>query len=133
MQSTGPSSPGQSLPLVACAVACSASPIPLAAERLYAKTVAVDPVRAHTDVYYVDQRLLFLVVVTDDDPEVLIHGAPQASVRAFVAAGRPAEQCLDEVEHAYAPLREATADEHPTGTTTGLLAAYLDAWRHAVS
>ena len=84
------------------------------------------------DVYYVDQRLRLLVVVTDDDPEVLIRGAAQALV-AFVAAGRPAEQCLDEVEHAYAPLREATADEHPTGTTTGLLAAYLDAWRRALS
>jgi hypothetical protein len=115
-------------------------PDSLATERLYAQTVAVDRDRAHVDVYYVGQRLRllalatadFLDVATDDDPDELVRGAAQALV-AFVAAGRPPGQRLDEVEHAYTPLREATDGQQPTETVVGLLAAYLDAWLRALT
>jgi hypothetical protein len=102
---------------------------PLGAERFYAKTVTVDRSRAHADVHYVDQRLRLLAVATDDDPEELIRGAAYA-LDSFVAAGRPVDQCVDEVEHAYAPLREAADDRQPVAE---LLGAYLDAWRCALS
>ncbi len=101
---------------------------PLAAERVYAKSLAVDRDRAHADVHYVNQRLQLLAVATDDDPE-LIRGAAQALV-AFVAAGRPVHQRLDDVEQAYAPLREAADDRQPVAE---LLGPYLGAWRCALS
>jgi hypothetical protein len=102
---------------------------PLAAERLYAQTLGVDRDRAHADVHYVDRRLRLLDVATDDDPEELIRGAAQVLV-AFVAAGRPVDQRLDEVEQAFAPLREAADDRQPVAQLRG---AYLDAWRCVLS
>jgi hypothetical protein len=74
----------------------------------------------------------FLDVATDDDPDELVRGAAQALV-AFVAAGWPPGQRLDEVEHAYTPLREATDGQQPTETVVCLLAACLDAWRRALT
>jgi hypothetical protein len=64
----------------------------------------------------------------DDDPDELVRGAAQALV-AFVTAGRPGGQRLNEVEHAYTPLRGAYDDQHATETVGGLLPAYLHAWR----
>ena len=104
----------------------------LGTERLYAQTVAVDRDRAHADVHYVDQRLRLLALATDDDPEELIRGAARPLV-AFVATGRPPDQRLEEVEHAYAPLREATDDGQPTGGDRGSAACLLGAWRRALS
>jgi len=101
------------------------------AERLYAQTVDVDRDRAHADVYYVDQRLRLLALATDDDPEELIRSAAHVLV-AFVAAGRPPDQRLDQVEGAFAPLREARDDGQPTGVIAELLPAYLGAWRRAL-
>ncbi len=86
----------------------------------------------HADVHYVAQRLRLLAIAAYDDPEELVHGAAHALV-TFVTAGRPADQRFDEVEHAYAPLREATDDEHAIGTIMDLQVAYLDAWRRALS
>jgi hypothetical protein len=113
---------------------------PFATERLYAQTVAVDPDRAHADVHYVDQRLLYLAIRTCDAPEELIRDAAHPLV-AFVAAGRPADQRLDEVEQAYAKLRDANDarlhgpndDEISSEATTELMLAYQDAWRRALS
>jgi hypothetical protein len=101
-------------------------------ERLYAQTIDMDRDRAHADVYYVDQRLRLLALATDDDPEELIRSAAHVLV-AFVAAGRPPDQRLDEVEGAFAPLREARDDGQPTGMIAELLPAYLSAWRRALS
>jgi hypothetical protein len=113
---------------------------PFATERLYAQTVAVDRDRAHSDVHYVDQRLQFLAIATCDDPEALIRGAAHPLV-AFVAAGRPADQRLEEVEQAYARLCDASDarlygasdDEHSSPATTELMLGYLNAWRRALS
>lgn len=102
---------------------------PLAVERLYAKTLGVDRDRANADVHYVDRRLRLLEVAADDDPEQLIRGAAQVLV-AFVAAGRPVDQRLDEVERAFAPLREAADDSQPVAELVG---PYLDAWRRVLS
>ncbi len=100
-------------------------------ERLYAQTVAVDRDRAHADVYYVDQRLRLLALATDDGFETLVRDAARVLV-AFVAAGRPPDQRLDEVETTFAPLREARDDGQPTRVLLGLLPAYLAAWRRAL-
>jgi hypothetical protein len=100
-------------------------------ERLYAQTVAVDRDRAHADVHYVAQRLSLLALATEDDPEELVRDPARVLV-AFVAAGRPSDQRLDEVQTAFAPLREARDDGQPTGVLMGLLPAYLAAWRRAL-
>jgi hypothetical protein len=113
---------------------------PFATERLYAQTVAVDPDRAHADVHYVDQRLLFLAIRTWDVPEELVRGAAHPLV-AFVAAGRPADQRFDEVEQAFAKLRDANDarlhgandDVISSEATTELMLAYQDAWRCVLS
>jgi hypothetical protein len=49
-----------------------------------------------------------------------------------VAAGRPTDQRLDDVEAAFAPLREASDDRQPTRVVEELLPAYLAAWRNAL-
>ena len=100
-------------------------------ERLYAQTVAVDRDRAHADVHYVDQRLRLLALATESDLGRLVRDAARVLV-AFVAAGRPSDQRLVEVETAFAPLREARDDGQPTGVLFGLLPAYLAAWRRAL-
>jgi hypothetical protein len=100
-------------------------------ERLYAQTVGVDRDRAHADVYYVDKRLRLLALAIDDDLDELVRSAAPVLV-AFVAAGRPPDQRLDEVEGAFAPLREAHDDGQPTGVILELLPAYLGAWRRAL-
>lgn len=105
---------------------------PLGTERLYAQTAGVDLDRARADVDYIDQRLRLLALVIDDDPEELVRGAAHALV-AFVTAGRPGDQRLDEVEHAYAPLGEATDDRQRWGELAELQADYLGAWRRDVS
>ena len=50
---------------------------------------------------------------------------------AVVAAGHPPDQRLDEVEGAFAPLREARDDGQPAGVIAELLPAYLGAWQRA--
>jgi hypothetical protein len=104
----------------------------LRAERLYALSVGVDRDRAHADVHYVSQRLQLLAMplAVEQDLDELVRAAAPVLV-AFVAAGRPSEQRLDEVEAVYAPLREALDD--PRLEAGELLRAYLAAWRHALS
>jgi hypothetical protein len=105
---------------------------PLATERLYAQTVAVDRDRAHADVDYVGHRLRLLVMAADDDPDELVRGAAQALV-AFVTASRPPGQRLNAVEHAYIPPRETYDDQQATERIVGLLPAYADALRGALT
>lgn len=101
-------------------------------ERLYARTVGVDRDRADADVSYVNQRLqqLAVALAMDDDLDELVTGAAGVLV-AYVAAGRPAEQRLDEVEAVFGPLREASDDK--AGVVAELLPEYLAAWRRALS
>jgi hypothetical protein len=105
---------------------------PFETERRYAKVVDVDRDRAHDGVYYVGQRLRLLAMARDDDTDELVRGAARALV-AFVTAGRPPILRLDEVEEAYAPLREASDDHQAAETVAGLSPAYLDAWRRALT
>jgi hypothetical protein len=100
-------------------------------ERLYAQTAAVDRDRAHADVHYVHQRLRLLALATADDPWRHVRDAAPVLV-TFVAAGRPTDQRLDDVEAAFAPLREASDDRQPTRVVEELLPAYLAAWRNAL-
>src|SRR5262245_18330818 len=105
---------------------------PVETERLYAQSVGVDRDRAHEDVFYVGQRLRLLSLAIDDEPDELVCGAARFLV-AFVAAGRPPDQRLDEVEAAFAPLRAATDDRQSGQVIAALLPPYLDAWRRALS
>ena len=107
---------------------------PLGAERLYARSVAVDRDRAHADVYYVDERLrmLAMALVTDDEADELVRAAALVLV-AFVAAGRPPDRRLAEVEDALARLREAQDGEQPGSVMEDLMPPYLAAWRRALA
>jgi len=104
---------------------------PVETERLYAQSLGVDRDRAHEDVFYVGQRLRLLSLAIDDEPDELVCGAARVLV-AFVAAGRPPDQRLDEVEAAFAPLRAATDDGQTGQVIAELLPPYLDAWRRAL-